>query len=270
MHTKIRKTTITRFFLFFVVILLSACSSSNIPFSQVQDAAPKYSVNINNIPNAKPRYLPKSRYGNPKSYVVNGHRYYVLNSAAGYRARGIASWYGTKFQGRLTSSRQPYNLFGMTAASPVLPIPTFVRVTNLANDRSVIVKVNDRGPFARNRIIDLSYVAAEKLGYAKRGTALVEVDAINIRNPNATPRPVLAKNPQLYLQIGAFQNFNNAERLKAHVSTLTNRRVVIRRGLFHSKTIYRVQIGPLIGVGESDRLYSRLEGEGLKPFTVVG
>ena len=140
--------------------LLTACSSVTVR----KDSAPTGNFDASRVPDAKPRKLPKSRYGNPKSYVVFGKRYHVLNSAEGYNKRGIASWYGTKFHGQLTSSREPYNMYAMTAASPNLPIPTFVRVTNLENGRTIIVKVNDRGPFASNRIIDLSYAAAKKLG----------------------------------------------------------------------------------------------------------
>ena len=122
-------------------------------------------INFNSIPNAQPRALPRSRYGNPRSYVVRGERYRILKTARNYDKRGIASWYGKKFHGRLTSSRETYNMFAMTGASRTLPIPSFVRVTNLENGHSVIVKINDRGPFVDNRIVDLSYAAAEKLGY---------------------------------------------------------------------------------------------------------
>ncbi|MCH9644390.1 MAG: septal ring lytic transglycosylase RlpA family protein [Gammaproteobacteria bacterium] len=238
---------------------LTGCTSS----PQFTDGPPHIRVDANKIPNAVPRPLPKSRYGNPRSYVVYGKRYYVLPSANGYDQRGIASWYGTKFHGQLTSTRKPYNMFAMTAASPVLPIPCFVRVTNLQNGREVIVKVNDRGPFAPNRIIDLSYVAAEKLGYIKTGTALVQVTGIDTTRSYA-PRPIiLTRRPELYLQVGSFTNFANAEELKQHISHYTKKHIRINTAHLNDRILYRVQIGPLIGVGESDRLQHVLAHRGL-------
>lgn len=126
-----------------------------------------------------PRNLPKSRIGNPSSYVVFGKRYHVLDTARGFRERGIASWYGSKFHGRDTSSGEVYNMYNMTAAHKHLPLPTFVQVSNLDNGKSLVVKVTDRGPFVDDRIIDLSYAAAAKLGVLDSGTANVEIVAIS-------------------------------------------------------------------------------------------
>lgn len=251
-----------------LTLLLQACSTTG---TTVKDGPPRRWVNVNQIPDATPRYEPKSRYGNPHSYVALGRRYFVMNSADAYDKRGIASWYGRKFHGQLTSSREPYNMFAMTAASPVLPIPSYVRVTNLENRRSVTVRVNDRGPFAANRIIDLSYAAATKLGYSRKGTALVEVRAINLRNPNATPPTILTKNPQLYLQVGAFSNYAHAEHLKQRLSAYTSKPIRIARAKSNHRTVYRVRIGPLIGVGESDALFNKLNQHGLRSaMTVIG
>jgi rare lipoprotein A len=234
-----------------------------------RDGAPKYHIDISKIHNPVPHYLPKSKYGNPDFYTVKGKRYYVLKSARGYDKRGIASWYGTKFNGRLTSTREPYNLAGMTAASPDLPIPCYARVTNLENGRQVIVKVNDRGPFAANRIMDLSYVAAEKLGYANKGTALVEVTSIDEPNPLEKARIQFAHHrPQMYLQVGAFAYPANAEHLKAELGRLTRRNIRITH---EDSRLYRVQIGPLETVSESDDLQSRIESAGLgHAMTVIG
>ncbi|MCB2263863.1 MAG: septal ring lytic transglycosylase RlpA family protein [Candidatus Thiosymbion ectosymbiont of Robbea hypermnestra] len=140
------------------------------------------------IADAKPKVEPRSKYGNPKSYVVFGKRYYTKASSKGYVERGMASWYGKKFHGRKTSNGERYNMYAMTAAHKALPLPTYVRVTLLANRRSVVVRVNDRGPFHGRRIIDLSYAAARKLGMATRGTALVEVRAIDPRRPKSGRR----------------------------------------------------------------------------------
>ncbi|WP_246168938.1 septal ring lytic transglycosylase RlpA family protein [Coxiella endosymbiont of Amblyomma sculptum] len=145
----------------------------------IKDGPPQYHVDVSKIPNAKPKCLPKSKYGNPSFYVMHGKHYRILQSVRGYKKRGIASWYGIRFHGKPTATQEPYDMLAMTGASPILPIPCFVRVTNLSNGRSVIVKINDRGPFVSHRIIDLSYVAAKKLGYVDKGTAFVEVKTID-------------------------------------------------------------------------------------------
>ena len=144
-------------FVFVLAIGVASCS-----ISSQQDGPPARTINTRYINNPIPRHLPKSRYGNPEYYTIQNKRYYVLKSAKNYDKTGIASWYGTKFHGRLTSSREKYDMYKMTAASPELPIPCYVDVINLENNQKIIVKVNDRGPFAKNRIIDLSYVAAKK------------------------------------------------------------------------------------------------------------
>jgi rare lipoprotein A len=131
------------------------------------------------VPDAVPRVEPRSRYGNPPFYVVFGKRYYVLASSVGYVERGVASWYGPGFHEVNTSTGEPYNMYAMTAAHKTLPLPAYVRVTNLQNGRSIVVRVNDRGPFVGNRIIDLSYTAAYKLDMLRNGTAMVEVRAID-------------------------------------------------------------------------------------------
>jgi rare lipoprotein A len=243
-------------------------------------------VDVNKIPNAVPRKLPKSAYGNPPIYVIEGRRYHVLQSSYGYFKRGIASWYGTKFHGRLTSSHEPYDLYAMTAASTDLPIPSFVRVTNLENKKSVIVKVNDRGPFASNRIIDLSYAAAVKLGYANKGTAHVEVKAINVDDDfshrtfaqhepqrHIYHQPIqlaaLTVHPHVYLQLGAYRDFSNAAYMKSHIQGFVHKPVVILKGLYHQITLYRVLVGPLIGTGESDRLHDQLKKLGFSKIMTV-
>nr|VFJ58219.1 MAG: rare lipoprotein A [Candidatus Kentron sp. FM]VFJ62986.1 MAG: rare lipoprotein A [Candidatus Kentron sp. FM]VFK19661.1 MAG: rare lipoprotein A [Candidatus Kentron sp. FM] len=159
--------------------LLAGCG-----FLSDQDGPPLFSrLDPDNIPDAVPRSDPKSPYGNPPSYAVYGQRYYVMESSLGYVKRGIASWYGRKFHGRRTSSGETYDMFAMTAAHRSLPLPTYVRVINLENGRQAIVRVNDRGPFHPDRIIDLSYAAAVKLHIAQRGTARVEIRAIDPTGP---------------------------------------------------------------------------------------
>lgn len=124
----------------------------------------------------------KSTAAKQKTYYVKGRAYHVLNSAQHYNKVGMASWYGAKFHGKRTSTNERFDMYAMTAASPELPLPAYVKVTNLENGKHVIVKINDRGPFRKNRILDLSYMAAKKLGFSGKGTAMVRVAAINSLN----------------------------------------------------------------------------------------
>jgi rare lipoprotein A len=139
------------------------------------------------VPDAAPRAEPRSRHGNPPFYTVFGKRYYVLSSSAAYVERGVASWYGPGFHKVRTSTGEQYDMYGMTAAHKTLPLPAYVSVTNLQNGRSVVVRVNDRGPFVGNRIIDLSYTAASRLDMLRNGTAMVEVRALD--SPPTAPNP---------------------------------------------------------------------------------
>ena len=147
--------------------------------TEPKDGPPKKIQDISQIPDAVPKIEPRARYGNHSPYEVLGKTYRVMKSAVGYKQDGIGSWYGEKFAGRKTSSFEPYDPYAMTAAHKSLPLPSYVRVTNLENNREIIVKVNDRGPFHDDRIIDLSYAAASKLGYMDKGTARVRVEFIN-------------------------------------------------------------------------------------------
>ena len=253
--------------IFALSLLLCGCYNpqmrSRSRYSQRSDGPPKYYRNINTVADAQPRYLPRSLYGNPPYYTVNGKTYHVLATADGYNQRGIASWYGSKFSGHLTSTHERYNPYQMTAASPVLPIPCFARVTNLENGRSVIVKVNDRGPFAPNRIIDLSFAAASKLGYQRRGTAMVDVTTIDTQNPYPLALNTFKTNrPHLFLQVGVFRYENNADLLQKRVTLLTDKSTVIYTDNQNGDPLYHVQIGPLRGVGEADKLHALLEKKG--------
>lgn len=170
------------------LLLLSSCTKK----ISTEDGPPDFYVDASKIPNAVPKKTRPAKYGNMRSYKVFGKRYHVLKSSKNYHAVGIASWYGKKFHSRLTSSGEPYNMLAMTAAHKNLPLPTYVEVTNLKNNRKIIVKVNDRGPFSSNRIIDLSYVAAKKLGMLKKGTALVSIKAIDSKRFHY-PKKLMAK-----------------------------------------------------------------------------
>lgn len=242
----------------FMSLIFTSCAS------KIKDGPPNFVVNVNQIPNAEPELLIRSKYGNPYSYVINGKRYHVLKTARGYEQHGIASWYGTKFHGRLTSIHEPYNMLAMTGASPVLPIPCFVRVINLRNGKSVIIKINDRGPFAFNRIVDLSYAAAKKLGYVNQGTALVDVKAITFHHHISNRPIILKKTPsahptKLFLQLGAFHEFSHAQNLKIQLHNYLKSPVLILKSIYNHVLLYRVQIGPLQGVRESGYLRSKLK-----------
>lgn len=258
----------------FGVCVLTACGGPGVTPTQEQDGAPSGHVDVSTVPDAVPRVEPRSRYGNPRSYVVNGRRYYTVQSSAGYRERGVASWYGTKFHGRRTSSGEPYDMYAMTAAHRSLPLPTYLEVTNLSNGRRIVVRVNDRGPFHPNRIIDLSYAGASKLGILGKGTGLVELRAIDPRAPRAPARvepvPLERTEPAgLFVQVGAFQSLSNAERMRSRVYPLADSGVRISEATSAGRTVYRVRIGPLRGVEHADRLTESLTRIGVEESRIV-
>jgi rare lipoprotein A len=168
-----------------IALLAGGCATK--PTSEQRRA-----LDPDSVPDAAPQVEPRSKYGNPPTYEVFGKRYETLTESRGFVDRGIASWYGEDFHGKRTSNGETYDMFGMTAAHKELPLPTYARVTNLENGRSIVVKINDRGPFHSNRIIDLSWVAAAKLRLAAKGTGLVEVRAIDPVDPTALPPPDFA------------------------------------------------------------------------------
>jgi rare lipoprotein A len=250
------------------------------------------------IPDAVPRYEPRSPYGNPPFYDVFGKRYFVLSSSADYVERGVASWYGPGFHKVRTSTGEIYDMYGMTAAHKTLPLPAYVRVTNLQNGRSVVVRVNDRGPFVGNRIIDLSYTAAAKLDMLRDGTAMVEVRTvgpasaptdIGVSSDAAPMTPAQAAGSEalpagatpagaapvapapvtsapvkaLYLQAGAFADPANAERLATRLQRGGYGTVFIRDDYIAGRRMYRVRIGPVPDVPEFDRIVAALDQAGV-------
>jgi rare lipoprotein A len=177
MYLKLQKGVVLSSIIFFCLAQLSGCSVNHTNGLH-HDGPPRYDFDASKIPDAVPKVEPRSPHGN-KSYTIGHHRYVVLHSARGYHTRGTASWYGASFHGKYTSTRERYSLYKMTAASPTLPLPSYVMVTNLGNGRHVILKVNDRGPFRCHRILDVSYAAAKKLGFSGDGTAHVDVRTID-------------------------------------------------------------------------------------------
>jgi len=254
------------------ILFLTACS-----IGQHQDSAPHDEINVANIPDAVPRPEPRSAGGNPDSYSVLGRTYKVMSSHQGYVEKGIASWYGTKFHGRTTSNGEIYSMYKMTAAHTRLPLPSYVQVTNLENGKSIIVRVNDRGPFHPNRIIDLSYVAAKKLGIASKGTGLVEVRSIDPHTwdgsheprPRSAARAAVHGSNTLFIQAGAFSSRQNAEQLQQQLRALMPSRSV-QLAFADTDRLYRVRIGPLQTVDEADRLAEVISNNGYPtPYVVI-
>lgn len=252
------------------LFMLAACSSSpsrqqpQRVYSMDRDRGPSQAMDVTHIPDAVPRWEPRTAAGNKSPYTVLGRTYQVMASSDGYREQGLASWYGEKFHGELTSNGEIYDMYGMTAAHKSLPIPTYVQVTNLSNGHQVIVRVNDRGPFHDGRIIDLSYAAAKKLGFVDQGTAPVEVTAINpdtwiaqqgggnqmaVRPTSsgsepAAPTPGYQLPGNTFLQAGAFGSRQSAESLRRQLAELTSLPVFIRE-IREPQSLFRVRIGPI-------------------------
>lgn len=229
--------------------IVSGCGSSGGP----PDGKPLYSLEPHEVAQAEPRPEPILTAGNTSPYRVNGETYRVMESSEGYRERGIASWYGRKFHGRLTANGERFNAYAATAAHRSLPIPAYVRVTNLDNGRSMIVRVNDRGPFHPDRIIDLSYAAAVRLGFDETGTAPVEVEALQVegsedlRSARVSSAGLLGAGPSSYryLQIGAFSERSAADAITRELQLQVQAPVRISEVVRGDDRLYRVRVGPV-------------------------
>jgi rare lipoprotein A len=222
------------------------------------------------IPDATPRQEPRSLRGNPPFYTVLGKRYQVLPDAAGYRERGVASWYGPTFHAKDTSIGESYDMYAMSAAHKTLPLPAYARVTNLANGRSVVVRINDRGPFVGNRIIDLSYTAAWKLDMIRAGTAFVDVEVLTPGSLPELAQQVQARQaipaatgPALYVQAGAFGVETNAQRLVERLRAAGFGNTLLLAPAAGAP-LHRVRIGPVAKVEDFDRIVTRLAALGVE------
>lgn len=263
------------------------------------------------IPDAVPIDEPLSELGNNESYEINGRRYNVMKDATGFVQHGVASWYGKKFHGRRTSNGESYDMYKMTAAHKTLPLPTYVRVTNLASKSSVVVRVNDRGPFIQGRAIDLSYVAAKKLGVLDTGTAEVEIRALKPGQENnsdvisdsvenmqplqttpippakiepAPPQPIIkdervmptsvmqapaTTEKNYYLQVGAFRQVENAQRLEQKMQQSQEFPVDTNISQSSSGPVYRIRIGPFYSRKDMLQVQDNLQQQGHTQFRQV-
>ncbi|MBT4521286.1 MAG: septal ring lytic transglycosylase RlpA family protein [Halieaceae bacterium] len=227
-----------------LLLLITACSG----IYRGGDGAPLRTIAASEVRDAIPRADPIKGAGNQSPYTVRGVRYQVLKNALGYKERGIASWYGVKFQGKQTSNGEKFDLYGSTAAHKTLPIPSYVRVTNQHNGRSIVVRVNDRGPFHADRLIDLSYAAAVKLGFVEKGTAMVEVEHISVTGVEDLRHIDIGG--YRYIQVGAFAAAAVAEQLQTELAQLIGAPVFISPVQYGSKLMYRVRIGPFTSQDE--------------------
>lgn len=258
---------IKRLFVITVVLCgVCACSSSS-RYATWRDGSPsQVPANMLDIGDAVPKCEKRTRAGNPQTYKQFGKSYKVLTESEGYQEQGIASWYGTKFHGRKTANGETYNMYAMTAAHKTLPIPSYVRVVNVANKRSIVVRINDRGPFHNQRIIDLSYVAAAKLGIHKIGKAHVEVTAIECDTViQKNPPHLQAKNDNtFYLQVGAFSHLSAAQKLQDKLLNVHIINTEVPRN-----NLYKVQIGPFNSIQQVDEARKKLILLGITGFVLI-
>ena len=259
-----------------LLVLLPGCGS----FPKYQDGAPSNTMEWEKIPDAVPRSEPLSKTGNPESYVVFGQRYFVDFDAKEFSQQGVASWYGTKFHGRKTSSGEKYDMYQMTAAHKTLPLPSYVKVTNLHNDKQVIVKVNDRGPFVDGRIIDLSYAAAQKLDIISNGTAEVEIKTViensavierNNHQPHSSSTTISTASPSsaYYVQLGAFSQRIHAEQLVQQLTSQAITPVSITSINESSKNLFRVRVGPFTDKQQMHTMDTRLSELGYDQSYII-
>lgn len=262
-------------------------------YTILQDHAPTGDIKVDHLPDLVPKYEPKSRGGNKSPYEVWGKQYYVMDSAEGYSAEGTASWYGQKFHGHKTSNGETYDMYAFSAAHKSLPLPTYLKVTNLDNQQTVIVRVNDRGPFHGDRLIDLSYAAAARLGYHKKGLARVRIEAItpkpgeawssqSVATPvaktapvptpvalEATPvavEPVATSAPSndllfSHLQVAAFSKVDSADALKQKLFEQFDTSINIQTRQ-SDDGLYRVFVGPYDTDAKLEAWQQKLESAG--------
>ncbi len=244
----------------FAGLLLVSCARDKASVQEPADGPSTLDIRASDVADAVPRNEPLARYGNHSPYEVFGKKYNVLPSSEGYREQGIASWYGSKFHGRRTSSGEPYDMHLATAAHKSLPLPTYAEVTNLDNGKKVIVKINDRGPFKDDRLIDMSYGAALRLGMTGTGTARVDVRVIDVSGepPAVTTvafsAPVIPETDGTMLQAGAYGKREGAERLTGQLEQAGINPVSIN----DAGGLFRVWLGPYASQSEVESVVNQV------------
>lgn len=242
--------------------LISACSSNKSRYQHADDFTPEAIANVEAIADPIPVSEPRSALGNPDSYKVLGKRYEVMNdaNAANFTQEGITSWYGMKFHGHRTSNGEIFDVYQMTAAHKTLPLPAYVKVTRTDTQESVVVRVNDRGPFHEGRIIDLSYAAAVKLGVHKLGTAPVSIEVL---------KAPLSQSVR-WVQVGALSTPEAADKLRARLADITTEEWDIGVYTTSSKDqpLHRVRIGP-VPENKLDALLNKLKQNGINTHVIL-
>lgn len=261
---------------FFIVLLcaflVTSCATKS-RYSMEHDVGPKGDFDASHVPDATPIWEPISRQGNRSPYVVRGVKYHIVDTSKGFVESGIASWYGLKFHGELTSNGETYNMYAMSAAHKNLPIPSYVKVTNLDNNKQVVVRVNDRGPFHKGRIIDLSYAGATKLGYANKGTARVKIELIRPEKgmmTDSTTGLIIQDQVAYFIQVAAFSLKDSADKVLGQLQVVKDLpEVFIGSASVGDNVVHRVRVGPF--VNENDARYSLniLKNKGFSGLQII-
>lgn len=273
-----------RLFLLFPLLIASGCASvqqwigadasvdeAASTSEEVPDGPPLIaSIDVASIPEPKAQPEPLAQYGNPESYEVDGVTYRVEPVGAGFTELGTASWYGRKFHGQLTSSGEPFDMFQFTAAHKTMPIPAWIRVTNVENDQSLVVRVNDRGPFKEDRVLDLSWAAAERLGFADQGTAKVRYEVLTVPTSDAAliANP-LAKPAQAIFQVTAVSTEIQAQKVAEQIRRAVPEDQATVRVESNGTGLFRVQVLPITDLGIERAIYEQLVALGWSPQRLI-
>lgn len=235
------------------------------------DVGPSGDFDASGVPDAQPIWEPLSRQGNKSTYTVRGIKYKLADVSDGFVEEGVASWYGLKFHGELTSNGEIYNMYSMSAAHKHLPLPSYVKVTNLSNNKQVVVRVNDRGPFHKGRIIDLSYAAATKLGFAKKGTAPVRVELITAQPPKAGKiAPYKTDKIAHFIQVAAFSSKQSATKLRNQLVNIDGfSKAYVASDNAGKNLIHRVRVGPFTNESEAESLLNLIKEKGFQNAILI-
>jgi len=275
---------VIRLFLLFPLLIASGCASvqqwigADASVDEVASASEEVpdgppliaSIDVASIPEPKAQPEPLAQYGNPESYEVDGVTYRVEPVGAGFTELGTASWYGRKFHGQLTSSGEPFDMFQFTAAHKTMPIPAWIRVTNVENDQSLVVRVNDRGPFKEDRVLDLSWAAAERLGFADQGTAKVRYEVLTVPTSDAAliANP-LAKPAQAIFQVTAVSTEVQAQKVAEQIRRAVPEDQATVRVESNGTGLFRVQVLPITDLGIERAIYEQLVALGWSPQRLI-